>query len=80
MGAWGFIKRRIESVMKEKKLNQEKLLYVGRRAAASPATGVHSRHLSNQKNIHRLAVEANINEIKDNWSGVSLVQYKLPIE
>jgi len=67
-------------MMKEKNLNQSKLLYVGRRAAASPATGVHSRHLTNQKNILRLAVEANLDEIRDIWSGVSLVTYKLPIE
>ena len=80
MGAWGFVKSRIESMMKEKNLNQSKLLYVGRRAAASPATGVHSRHLTNQKNILRLAVEANLDEIRDIWSGVSLVTYKLPIE
>ncbi len=53
---------------------------MGRRAAASPATGVYERHLANQKNILRLAVEANKKEIEDIWEGVSLVKYKLPIE
>lgn len=61
-------------------MKQKKLLYVGRRAAASPATGVYERHLANQKNILRLAVEANKKEIEDMWEGVSLVKYKLPIE
>ena len=80
MGAYGFVKRRIESVMKEINMKQEKLLYVGRRAAASPATGVFDRHLANQKNILRLAVEAEKKEILNMWSGVSLVKYQLPIE
>ena len=80
MGAYGFVKRRIESVMKEINMKQEKLLYIGRRAAASPATGVFDRHLANQKNILRLAIEAKKQEILDMWSGVSLVKYQLPIE
>ena len=80
MGAYGFVKRRIESVMKEIKMKQEKLLYVGRRAAASPATGVFERHLTNQKNILQLAIEADKKEILEMWSGVSLVKYQLPIE
>ena len=80
MGAYGFVKRRIESVMKNINMKQEKLLYVGRRAAASPATGVFDRHLKNQKNILRLAIEADKKEILDMWSGVSLVKYQLPIE
>jgi 2-oxoglutarate dehydrogenase E1 component len=80
MGAYGFVKRRIESVMKDTNMKQEKLLYVGRRAAASPATGVLDRHLANQKNILRLAVEADKEEILAMWSGVSLVKYQLPIE
>ena len=80
MGAYGFVKRRIESVMKKINMKQKKLLYVGRRAAASPATGVFDRHLANQKNILRLAIEAEKQEILDMWSGVSLVKYQLPIE
>ena len=80
MGAYGFVKRRIESMMKDTNMKQQKLLYVGRRAAASPATGVFDRHLANQKNILRLAVEADKKEILKIWSGVSLVKYQLPIE
>ena len=80
MGAYGFVKRRIENLMREVKAKQEKLIYVGRRAAASPATGVYDRHLTNQKNILRLAIEADKKEILDTWMGVSLVTYQLPIE
>tara|TARA_Y100001970_G_scaffold285771_1_gene406382 strand:- start:2588 stop:5491 length:2904 start_codon:yes stop_codon:yes gene_type:complete len=80
MGAYGFVNRRIESVMKEISFKQEKLVYVGRRAAASPATGVFDRHVANQKNILRLAIEADLKEIMDTWMGVSLVKYQLPIE
>ena len=54
--------------------------FIGRRAAASPATGVFDRHLSNQQNILRLAIEADIEEVKKENNGVSLVKYKLPIE
>ena len=80
MGAYGFVKRRIESVMREINSKQKRLLYVGRRAAASPATGVFDRHLANQKNILRLAIEADLEEISNTWMGVSLVKYQLPIE
>ena len=62
------------------KTQQQQLYYIGRRAAASPATGVYDRHLANQKNILRLAIEADIKEIRETWAGVSLVTYKLPIE
>ena len=79
MGAWQFVQERVLSVVK-KVTGKNELHFIGRRAAASPATGVFDRHLSNQKNIIRLATEANIDEIKKEKSGVSLMKYKLPIE
>ena len=79
MGAWEFVEKRLKSVFNYIGSNNE-LYFIGRRAAASPATGVFDRHLSNQKNIIRLAIEANLEEIKKEKSGVSLVKYKLPIE
>ena len=79
MGAWQFVEERIQSVL-EKVTGKIDLHFIGRRAAASPATGVFDRHLANQKNIIRLATEANLEEIKKEKSGVSLVKYKLPIE
>ena len=79
MGAWEFIEKRLKSVLHLVGAKNE-LHFIGRRAAASPATGVFDRHLANQKNIIRLATEANVDEIEKEKSGVSLVKYKLPIE
>jgi 2-oxoglutarate dehydrogenase E1 component len=79
MGAWQFIQERVQSVL-QRVVGNDTLHFIGRRAAASPATGVFDRHLSNQQNIIRLATEANLDEIKKEKSGVSLVKYKLPIE
>jgi len=79
MGAWEFIEKRLKSVI-HRIGSKNELHFVGRRSAASPATGVFDRHLSNQKNIIRLATEANLDEIENEKSGVSLVKYKLPIE
>ena len=80
MGAWGFIRSRIEDVFKMINTKQPYPFFIGRRAAASPATGVFDRHLSNQQNILRLAIDADIEEVKKENNGVSLVKYKLPIE
>ena len=80
MGAWVFVKNRIENVLKTINAKQLDLHFIGRRAAASPATGVFDRHLANQQNILRLATEADLEEIKKENKGVSLVKYKLPIE
>ena len=79
MGAWEFTEKRLKSVLHLVGAQNE-LYFIGRRAAASPATGVFDRHLANQKNIIRLATEANLDEIENEKPGVSLVKYKLPIE
>ena len=80
MGAWEFIRARLDSVLVKITSKQKNVPFVGRRSAASPATGVYERHLANQKNILRLSIEADINEIHKEKDGVSLVKYKLPIE
>ena len=80
MGPWGFIRSRVQNVLNNIKSKQSSIPFVGRRAAASPATGVFDRHLANQKNILRLAIEADMIEIQEEKAGVSLVKYKLPIE
>jgi len=80
MGAWGFIRSRVQEVLKKIQAKQQSLYFIGRRAAASPATGVFGRHLANQNNIIRLAIDADIKEILKEKLGVSLIQYKLPIE
>ena len=48
MGAWQFVQERVLSVV-QKVTGKKELNFIGRRAAASPATGVFDRHLSNQK-------------------------------
>jgi 2-oxoglutarate dehydrogenase E1 component len=44
MGAWAFIAPNIELALEHIKFKQKKLIYVGRSAAASPATGLMSDH------------------------------------
>ena len=80
MGAWGFVSSRIESVLNKINDKNQKLYFIGRRASATPATGSYDRHLSNQKNIIRLALLSKKEEVEALWEGVSLRQYKLPIE
>ncbi len=49
MGAWTFVDRRIEAVLEEVGSKARRPLYVGRREAASPATGLLARHNFEQK-------------------------------
>lgn len=48
MGAWTFLDRRLEDVLKEAQVKTKRPLYVGRPEAASPATGLLSHHLFEQ--------------------------------
>ena len=80
MGAFRFVKHRIESVLQGITGKYKELLFIGRKASASPATGIANRHAENQANIIKLAVESDINEIKKHKDGVTLVKFKLPIE
>ncbi|HUL05726.1 MAG TPA: 2-oxoglutarate dehydrogenase E1 component [Candidatus Acidoferrum sp.] len=48
MGSWTFVRPEIESVLADIKHKQRRLLYVGRPAAASPATGLLRRHNKEQ--------------------------------
>ena len=58
-----FAKGRLESVMQEAKVKQEKIYYVGRSPAASPAAGSLERHLNNQETILKMATEDSIGKI-----------------
>ncbi len=80
MGAYFFVRERIESVMNSLDMKTKELIFIGRRSSASPATGVQARHTQNQKNIIDLALKADKKEIYDNKDGVSLLKYELPIE
>ncbi|MBX9805739.1 MAG: 2-oxoglutarate dehydrogenase E1 component [Alphaproteobacteria bacterium] len=51
MGAWSFLDRRLESVLIELGNKHTRPVYVGRKAAASPATGVLSRHALEQQEL-----------------------------
>ncbi len=81
MGAWGFAKGRLESVIQEAKVKQEKIYYVGRSPAASPAAGSLERHLNNQETILKMATEDSIGKIIKSWAGISTkLKTNLPIE
>ncbi len=51
MGAWDFVRERISEVAGAVGCEHPEPGYVGRDASASPATGLHSRHLSQQAKL-----------------------------
>ncbi|MDR3441089.1 2-oxoglutarate dehydrogenase E1 component [Telmatospirillum sp.] len=48
MGAWIFVDRRLEFILEELSHKVRRAHYVGRKAAAAPATGVHKNHVYEQ--------------------------------
>lgn len=50
-GGWNFVDRRIESVLTSIKHKTSRPIYVGRVGASSPAAGLLSRHLEEQKSL-----------------------------
>jgi 2-oxoglutarate dehydrogenase E1 component len=57
MGAWTFIDRKVEAVMKEAGMKAARPLYVGRPEAASPATGLARIHQQQQEALVREALK-----------------------
>jgi 2-oxoglutarate dehydrogenase E1 component len=51
MGAWSFVDRRIEKVLGRLDLKVRRPVYVGRDAAASPATGLARTHMAQQARL-----------------------------
>jgi 2-oxoglutarate dehydrogenase E1 component len=51
MGAWTFVAPRIEDVLSRIKTRSARPVYAGRSEAASPATGIHSRHVEEQRKL-----------------------------
>jgi 2-oxoglutarate dehydrogenase E1 component len=51
MGAWNFVDRRIEKVLSSLDMRVRRPVYVGREAAASPATGLARTHLAQQSQV-----------------------------
>jgi 2-oxoglutarate dehydrogenase E1 component len=56
MGAWNFLDRRIERVLTALKHRSKRPTYVGRRSAASPATGLARVHAAEQAALVRAAL------------------------
>ena len=50
-GYWSFVDRRIEAVLSDAKIKAQRPSYVGREAAAAPATGLMSRHVAQQAKL-----------------------------
>ena len=51
MGAWNFVDRRIEKVLSRLDMKARRPAYVGRAAAASPATGLARTHMAQQARL-----------------------------
>jgi 2-oxoglutarate dehydrogenase E1 component len=51
MGAWCFVDRRIEKVLSHLDMKVRRPVYVGREAAASPATGLAKTHMAQQARL-----------------------------
>jgi 2-oxoglutarate dehydrogenase E1 component len=58
MGAWTFVDRRLEKVLKDLGIKGKRPDYVGRREAASPATGLAKVHAQEQAALVREALGA----------------------
>jgi 2-oxoglutarate dehydrogenase E1 component len=51
MGAWHFVDRRIEHALETVNHKAKRPVYIGRPEAASPATGLHRRHVKEQMDL-----------------------------
>jgi 2-oxoglutarate dehydrogenase E1 component len=58
MGAWTFVDRRLEFILDELAHQHPRAFYVGRAAAASPATGLHKTHVQEQTQLVEQALTA----------------------
>jgi len=56
MGPWSFVDRRLEYILGEIDIKAERAIYCGRRAAASPATGLYKNHAGEQQWICDMAL------------------------
>ena len=72
MGAWSFVQHHIESLLPE----QCELRYVGRDEAASPATGSHQVHLSEQREIVDQALDMQGREVVPSAAQRAVADYR----
>ncbi len=56
MGAWHYVEDRLETFLRRMKFAHQRPIYVGRRAAASPATGIAKRHATEQAAVVDMAL------------------------
>ena len=63
MGPWMFVDRRIEFACDELKIKAKRARYVGRKAAASPATGLAKIHAAEQAQICNDALVADVEKM-----------------
>ncbi len=57
MGAWSFIEPRLEEALRRAGAPVARPVYTGRKASAATATGLHSRHVAEQRALVRHAFE-----------------------
>ena len=63
MGAWFFVGQRLDTILRDLNNDYTVTNYVGRRGAASPATGLNSRHHEEQKWIVDQALSGKLEEL-----------------
>jgi len=63
MGAWFFVAQRIETIVRDLNNDHATVSYVGRRGAASPATGLLKRHVEEQTWIVDQALSGDLNKL-----------------
>jgi 2-oxoglutarate dehydrogenase E1 component len=63
MGPWTFVDRRIEFICEELEIKAKRALYCGRRAAASPASGLYKTHNAEQQWICDMALAGKMTDL-----------------
>jgi 2-oxoglutarate dehydrogenase E1 component len=63
MGAWTFVDRRIEFLCEELEISARRAAYCGRKAAASPATGLYKSHAAEQDWICETALSGAVDDM-----------------
>ena len=63
MGAWSFVYPRLLSIFDNLKVKNKRPVFVGRRAAASPATGFAKVHKQEQDEIVELSLNGELNDL-----------------
>jgi 2-oxoglutarate dehydrogenase E1 component len=73
-GCWVFVDRRIQYIMDDLGLSHQNLYYVGRKAAAAPATGSHKNHVLEQSLLLEQALLHKAEDLQQPFSRVPLTK------